>query len=717
MDHKLSSSGVWVPRGHAQRNAAHVVPDATQGEYQQTILKALVGDAPRATPRQILPQMFHLGMYQGIKTPAQISLKTVEFLRRIARTPITSIVIRKIIKQGQSFGHRPRSENDPGFKIVVADREDEELTPEEQKQTDEITTFMEQGGYIHARDYDGAMGAWSGDGTEEADRLPVLLAKLIEDSLTLDWATIRVEPGMNEKRNPIAFMRAADAGRIRMTEHPPPKPVKDTFGNVLDLGYTAQHRTDINVEFVEIGDGNEPINEFTYDEIIPFVRNHRSNVMALGYGWPELAELVEHIAGMLVATQHNVQYFTSNRIPPGIISVAGNYDEEWQNAFLMQILAQGTEGNQAYKVPILFGDTGADTKFIPFRTKERDDMYWRQWLIYLINIICAALDVAAEEVGFQAFLSAGGQQTGTGGDQRVNQSRWTGLRTLMEQLEGLLNRRVVSRFFPDSTGYGPYRLRFVNLVPRDEERERKFETDDLASGMLTVNTAHVARGERPVKDPIDRDLAERVMRGMEKHRSDLQHDDRDKFLDLYERTYEQEGGKWAMWPDAPTNPTLNMIWSQEHAQDLEPEVDEDEQWAQAQQGGPPQGFTDKMDVEAWKAAKEKEQDDEDGDLDEDDEARSPVQGEKGQQWKKDRDPREQAEAMNKGRVVNVFLRKGQLLEKAVGRVIGAPVRFIKAIRKRSEEKRLTKAIAKAEGDLAALRGEGDDDGGSSNGTQ
>ena len=74
--------------------------------------------------------------------------------------------------------------------------------------------------------------------------------------------------------------------------------------------------------------------------------------------------------------------------------------------------------------------------------------------------------------------------------------------------------------------------------------------------MLTVNTAHVKRGERPVRDPLDRDLAERVMRGMEKHRAELQHDDRDKFLDLYERTYEQEGGKWAMWPDAPTNATL-----------------------------------------------------------------------------------------------------------------------------------------------------------------
>jgi len=139
----------------------------------------------------------------------------------------------------------------------------------------------------------------------------------------------------------------------------------------------------------------------------------------------------------------------------------------------------------------------------------------------------------------------------------------------MWDLEALLDDRIVSRFYADSTGRGPYRFRWVNLVPRDEQTERQAEVQDLNAGLLSVNEVRARRDMRAVKDPLDRDRYNQIVSLIERKFPEVARS-QDKLLDLAQRLYEEEGGEWAMWPDAPASPALLQVWQQEHQQDLGP---------------------------------------------------------------------------------------------------------------------------------------------------
>ena len=614
-----STSGAWTEAGSlvlpseyvraqiASAEAANAATRQLEGT-DEALFKALIlgGTRPSVVPRQILPQMQALGLYAGVKDPGEGRDRTAQFLRRIAATPLMRTVISNLVNQVQSFGHKMRSKTSPGFEIVMADP-DARPSPLDKKNMLEIERLFLQGG-VEWRRSDGRFGPYSGDGQLRADPFPVMLEMLAYDSLILDFGVLLVEPGLNRKRAPIAWMKTTDAARIRYTQQKPLKPIVDPLGQPIDVSYTNELRArGVTVEYVELDEGRRVQNEYAWDEAIPFIRNHRSAVEVMGYGWPELASLVEIVAGMVTATRHNVEFFTHDRVPPGIMVGTGGFDQQWLSDFMRILQSPSTEGSQWHKVPMLFGEPDAKLTYTPFRQTEKQDMYWRQWMIYLLNVAYALFHVAAEEGNFQAFLTAGGQQSATGGEQRVSQMRWTGLRTTMQKLESCLNHNIVRHFWADGDGYGPYRLRFLNVITRDEERDRRLDIEDINAGLRTINEVRISRDERPYKDALDTAKMREIEAFIREKREGLEYSNPIRFQDLADRMYELMDGKWAMWPDAPVQGTLNMIWAQEHAPDLEPEVDEDDAWVQAQQQGPPQGFQEKMDVAQWKHAQNQQQ--------------------------------------------------------------------------------------------------------------
>jgi len=604
MAFEQSGSGLFVPSGLLQpQPAAEIAPDDPVEEF----MKALVSSRPRATARTVLPNMAQLGLYNGIAEPDVATAQTRHFLRRIANTPLVRLVVSTLVKQMKGFGHQPKSASDTGYRIVLADT-DAKPSPEDRKRMSEIAAILDKGGFVYPRDDDKALGAWSGDQQEEGDAFPNLLAKWTWDSLIFDWACVRLEPEDTTKKNglPVAFLKVLDAERVYRTIQEPKVPQTDDFGRPVHIGYEAEMRKDERIDFVELNEQRKVTAEYPWAEVMPLVRNDVSNGDAMGYGWPELATLVEIVAGIAHAIRHNLDYFSANTIPAGIATIGGKYDKQQIFEFLQRIEKPNPSGSQYNKVAMLFGEPDLNVKYTPFRQTEKQDMYWRNWMVFLLNLIFAEYHVAAEEGNFQAFLSAGGMQSGTGGEARVSTMRWTGLRDTANTVEASINRHVVSRFYPDSTGIGPYRIEFVNVVPRDEEKQRQAEQLDLQGGLKSVNAILAARDERPIKDPKDRELWRRIAKAIDKLYPDLKRRNPVKYLDLQEEVYEREDGDWCLWPDAPQNGFLNQIWSQEHEEDLAPEQDPAEAWQQAQASGPPQEFTDNIDMNEWRRQREAE---------------------------------------------------------------------------------------------------------------
>ncbi len=588
---------------------------------EEEVIKGLFGgQRPVGTPRQLLPMLYRQGLYRGVRDIEGATRKTADFLRKMAETPLIRAIHSAIIMEAATYAKPVMTRDDKGFEVYMAD-EAGAPTAKDRKRMEQITEILVHGGVQYRRRQDNAVGVWSGDQQEEGDRFPVLIQKVLSDSLTLDWSCIRVEPANNPSMYPVAFMRAMDAATVRFADQTPKQQWKDQWGNIPDVGYEPQYRRGKRVEFVELDELNRPANEYTWDEVLPLVRNGKADLAHAGYGWPELESLVEIVSGMMTAVEHNVNYFTTNAVPPGLVSATGDWNTEWLETFLWELTKPGSGNDKLNRLPVLFGAPDAKLTYTPFRQTEKQDMYWKNWLSFLMAVACSLYHVAAEDVNFQAFLTVGGMQTGTGGDERVRQQRSKGFFSIMGAAEDLINRRVVMRFFADSSGVGPYRCRWRNLVPTDEEKERQYDEQDLQSGVLTVNEVRARRDMRPIKDPIDRELYQKIERYVTDNYPDVARYD-DRFKDLVERIYENKDGKWAMWPDAPVNAGLQMIWQSEHEADLSPPQDEGQQWQDAQQAGPPQQFQDMMQVRQWQNATRGQQpadDGGDGDSEPDDE--------------------------------------------------------------------------------------------------
>lgn len=602
-------NGLLVPRGYVdetRRRMAVQAHDGSSSSIDQIVKSVFGGLLPKSTPRKWSPKLDDLNLYDGIADPFWQSQATDVFLRTMSRTPIMRMAIDTMVHQITPFSRRAYTRDQQGWKIRLCDR-DAKPDAADLKAMDEIGGVLEDCGTTQPRKTDGHIAVYSGDQLEEADNLCVFLQKMMRDSLAMDWACFRMEEGINPKRRPVAFWKALDASRVRRVLQKPKQPLIDAWGNVTDYGYDPQLRKGTRIEFVETSKQRLVQYEYMAKEVAAWVRNPMTDEENLGYGWPESMSLIEVVAGYMVAVSHNVQYFTHQKVPPGIVTVAGKYDEEQVYDFLQNIVAPGTDGAQAYKLPFLFGQEGMTVDYKPFRNAEREDMLWRNWIVFLINMTFGMFHIAAEEGNFQAFLTVGGQQTGTGGDQRVANMRWTGLRTNAGKLQDLLNRHIISRWHADSTGRGPYEIEFCNVIPRDEQKEREADQLDLNAGLATINEIRGRRDQPILRDAKDRELWKKVVERGKKLYSDMAKRYEDRFLMLCQAAYEAAGGDWCLWTDCPVNSTLNYMYQQEHQDVISPQEDPGEAWQQSQNGGPPQQFMQNVDAQAYKAAMEKQQ--------------------------------------------------------------------------------------------------------------
>ena len=601
---------VWVPQRIADASRRPVVAGGMETLYDQTleeIKKSIFGgQKPQSVPHQILPWAHRLGLYKGIKEPIQATRSTQDFMERMAATPIIRAIHSGFVMEAMAYCRPARSPHDKGFTIYKRN-EAEEPTDKDRRRMDAISGLLCECSLLTLRKEDGALGRWNGDQTRQAEPLPTFISQLFHDSLTYDWACIEVEEGTAPRICPTAWFKAADATRIRMTEQKPRTPVRDIAGQVIEAGYEPEFRKDIRVEFVELDEQQKVINEYTWAEMVPIVRNKRTKFSHAGYGWPELASLVEIVAGMVTAIDHNVSYFTTSLIPPGLVVATGDWNQEALNDFLYQMVRPNVMGDQLNRLPMLFGEAEAKATYTPFRQAEKQDMFWKNWLSFLTALSCAVYHMAPEDINFQSFLTVGGLQTGTGGEQRVLQQRSKGFIAPMMHFEGIIDRRFVRRFFADKTGMGPYGFRWSNLHQRDQDKEREWERQDLESGLSTVNDVLARRDERPIRDPRDRKRYFRFDRWIRDNMPEIAAQPQ-KRQQLVERTYEDDDGLWCLWPDAPVNAGLQQLWREEHEKDMpqEEEPSEDDNWQAAQDGGPPAGWSERVDMESWKAAQGRE---------------------------------------------------------------------------------------------------------------
>jgi len=139
-----------------------------------------------------------------------------------------------------------------------------------------------------------------------------MMAKLVRDSLVMDSCAIETEYKRDRKMG-MDGLTAVDGETIRLTS--------------ID-GY----RGDEDIFAVQVIDGRI-CTAYTHDDLIYEPRNPRSDVLLAGYGMAETELLVRTVTGFLNAMTYNIDGFSKNAIPKGVLHMSGDYSQDDLVAF------------------------------------------------------------------------------------------------------------------------------------------------------------------------------------------------------------------------------------------------------------------------------------------------------------------------------------------------------------------------------------------------
>ncbi len=549
---------------------------------QDPLLKSLTSpEMPTGIKHRIIPALDQLGHYRGVQEPRRRTAITFDVLHAMSRTHIIRAIINFLIRAAQRYGRRPRRKGDYGFRIELTDV-DATMTAEDRAEAAELTRFIEQGGWPYIRVVDGQIARWDGRAEEHAPRFYQLLGMLVEDSLIFDGAAVRMESPNDPEQHPIyqKWPEAREFGsphppvwfapvsgrrlrRAEQTYHNRQQAEEAAGGPLVPATqeYEAEIRPELgkHVAWVELGRRGEVQREFAHNEIGYFVRNLSSDSWTDGYGRSELEYLVEIVTGLATGVSFNVEYFTRNHVPDGILSLKGEWKRESIEKFQADMVTQVGGPGKYHRLPVLFNpDGGTDAAFISTRNESRLDMYWKEWITFALNVACSMFGTPPEAIGFASYRGTGNALNEADPATRLAYGEDVCLIPLLLALEAWINETLIwpidSRFC----------LRFANLRERDETKQWELVRQKLESGYYTRNEARAELGDPELRLPLDRGLWRMIERkAIEQYpalRDDTQ--DRERFVG---QLYEQLGGEFSLAPDAPGD-IASQIYMQEFGQ-------------------------------------------------------------------------------------------------------------------------------------------------------
>jgi hypothetical protein len=562
-------SELYIPES-AKRTLDHRADVASRAEVEKSMsLYKAMGDNAEQYPRKLLPVAAYLGLYEGLEDIRKATGMTLEILRNLGQMHVCRVIIDKRVEQMQRYAHPSHKRGQPGFKIVKRDDTERE-TPGDRRRMEKISEAVQRGGLWRQRERDGQWGVFSYDDYERAWNFPDVMGALTRDSLSMDAACVWINPTENPEREaPYVYFRPIDASLVQRALQPLPKTAQPE-GEGVYTPYKPKIRPQVAAEYAYVSPEGKVLMDLPWTDAGYLIRNRRTTWWTVDYGFSELESALEIIAGLFTAIRYNVDFFTDSHIPPALLVGSGNFSVQMLQDFLSTLVAQvGGGPGRWHKLPALFGDADSKMQVLQLRNGQREDMMWQNWLVFLINLLSAMYSVAGEEINFQAFLSRGGFGD-TAQPERVTEAKQSGLIPLAHKIKHFVDLHLVAPWWRDSsTGWGPYKFDFEALEPLDEERELKLAGERANLGLRSVNMMREEMGDAPWHDPLDDELftsSEKVVR--EKY-PQMEYKEPDTFRETCERVYEEAGGKFARWTDAPAGGQVLNIWQQEHASEIQ----------------------------------------------------------------------------------------------------------------------------------------------------
>lgn len=383
-----------------------------------------------------------------------------DMMRRMARTPIMSSIIKTRVDQIASYCNWTQDESRIGWTIRVKpgrfdQYEMKSLSRTEMREIDFLAKFIENCG--------------SNDNRYSNDNFESFLRRVSHDTLELD--KLSGEISFNRMGLPSEFM-AVDGGTIRLSDT---SNIKDGIGfgpkyiNTKAVkGYLPSH--------VQIWK-NLIVNTYYPWQMMWGVRNTTTDLWMNGYGYSELEVLINVVTWQLFAQQYNGLFFSQGSNPKGFFVVEGNLDpgklrefqQMWRNT------SSGISG--AHKIPVF--DGSSKVNWIDMQMKNAE-MQFQEWLDYLTGLACAVFRIDPTEVGLGAPKSQalfGNDNT----ESRIEYSKSKGLYPILRFIEHKINKYLIEPFYSKK-----YEFKFCGIDAEDIDTVIAQDIKKVDKGLMSL---------------------------------------------------------------------------------------------------------------------------------------------------------------------------------------------------------------------------------------
>ena len=389
-----------------------------------------------------------------------------DVLMQMARVPVISAIIQTRINQIAEFCTPQSNPYLAGFVIRPRDGE-AEMTDAIKKRINELSRWLETCGEGYK--YGGA------------DSFESFVRMILRDSLTYDQCAFEL---LRNKKGEVTGFVPVDAGTIRRS--------------ATDDEERSQGRRDWEQSaFVQIINGKK-VAEWDADSLAFGVRRPRTWIYARGYGYPELEELIRTVTYLVNAETYNASNFTNGIHVNSILAVKSKMSPQVFRAFRRDFYAMLSGAHQAKRTPILQLDPEANEEVSSVNLgQSAEEMGYSTWMGYLTKIACAIYQIDPAELGFVFGAEGVTSALSTGGAEgRITSSKDRGLRPLLRQVQGWINRWIIHPIDPELD------FKFVGLDVKSAEAEIK-ERIDAVSHYMTIDEVRAEAGLEPLENGGD----------------------------------------------------------------------------------------------------------------------------------------------------------------------------------------------------------------------
>lgn len=275
------------------------------------------------------------------------------------------------------------------------------------------------------------------------------LSSAVRDRLRYDLVSVWTDMDTQDK---VRAFKVMPADRIRLT-------TADGYGG------------DKNIFAVGLDDGGRVQRGFTRKELFCSVYNDRSDVDAMGYGYPEIEMAMRIIQAFTDAFDMNADVFNKNSVPNGILMATGwnNKQIEVLNS-IWSNLKKGT--SKTWALPVMGLPKEGKLEILDLSRMKENDVYYENFINMLGGLYSTIFTFPPDRLGYRI--------SGKGHDNKPEKDTTSGtivdtadpgLAPLLDFLEGLINEYIVYSRNPK------LQFRFQGKNPKEDARayEAKME--------------------------------------------------------------------------------------------------------------------------------------------------------------------------------------------------------------------------------------------------